>query len=329
MPPVADCWRRGGSWPRAGSRWDRPRRSSELCRRCPRYLAPDIAVRAETDLIARAAHFDAEQLSRLGAHILQVVAPEIGEALEAKRLAEQEQRAARRREFSITPDGHGLEWLRGKLDTEGAAILRAALDPLARPRPTVADGPDLRTTAQRRGDALVELARRALAAGDLPDIGGERPHVTVTIPVAALMGGLGAAQLDDGRRLSPGAARRMACDCRLIPAVLGAPSEPLDVGRSQRFCTGARRRALVLRDRGCAFPGCDLPPAWCDAHHIVSVADGGPTSLDNGVLLCGHHHTVVHNDGWDIRIAADGVPEFIPPPHSDPTRTPRRNHRPP
>jgi len=158
----------------------------------PTDLDHSIAARAEADLIARAAHFDAEQLTRLGEHILQVVAPEIGAALEAKRLADQDKRAEHRRTFTITPDGHGLEWLRGALDTEAAATLRAALEPLSAPRPNCADGADPRSTAHRRGDALVELARRALAAGDLPDIGGERPHVAVTMPLAALLAGPGA-----------------------------------------------------------------------------------------------------------------------------------------
>ncbi|CAN5332122.1 HNH endonuclease signature motif containing protein [soil metagenome] len=233
----------------------------------PAGLDPATAVRAEADLIAQAKHFDEQVLARIGAHILTVVAPEIGEALEGERLAAQERRAFARRDFRITPDGHGTQWLRGMLDTESAAILRAALEPLARPRPTCADGPDLRTAGHRNADALVELARRALAGGaqaggDLPDIGGERPHVAVSIPLAALIKGVGAATLDDGRRLSAAAARRLACDSHLIPAVFGGPSEVLDVGRTQRFCTGARRRALVLRDKGCAFPGCDRPPAW-------------------------------------------------------------------
>ncbi|MGI8528852.1 MAG: DUF222 domain-containing protein [Geodermatophilaceae bacterium] len=293
----------------------------------PADLDPGITARAEADLIGRAAQFDAEQLARLGEHILQVVAPQIGEAIEARRLAEQEARAAGRREFTITADGHGLEWLRGRLDTESAAILKAALDPLSAPRPNAADGADLRSAAHRRGDALVELARRALAGGELPDSGAERPHLAVTIPYPFLLGELGAARLDGGGRLSPAAARRMACDCRLIPVVLGGPSEVLDVGRSQRLFSGARRRALVLRDMGCAFPGCDRPPAWCEAHHIVSWADGGPTSPGNGVLLCGHHHTVVHRDHWTIQTAADGIPEFTPPPSIDPIGTPQRNHR--
>ncbi|MBA3251498.1 MAG: HNH endonuclease [Geodermatophilaceae bacterium] len=84
---------------------------------------------------------------------------------------------------------------------------------------------------------------------------------------------------------------------------------------------------MILRDKGCAFPGCDRPYEWCDGHHILGHARGGGTALGNGVLLCGVHHHVVHNDGWEIVIADDGVPEFIPPPTVDPSRTPRRNHR--
>ena len=101
----------------------------------------------------------------------------------------------------------------------------------------------------------------------------------------------------------------------------------LELGRSQRLFTGSLRRALALRDRGCAFPGCDRPAAWCQAHHILSWADGGETSLRNGVLLCGHHHAVVHRDHWTIRIALDGIPDFAPPTWIDPLRKPRRNHR--
>ena len=84
------------------------------------------------------------------------------------------------------------------------------------------------------------------------------------------------------------------------------------------------RRAMVTRDRGCAFPGCDRPPAWCDGHHIQHWADGGPTALANLVLLCGHHHRTIHHHGWQARID-QGLPEFIPPPWIDPGQTPRRN----
>ncbi len=293
----------------------------------PDEAGPDERRRAEEHLIGEAARFDPAELARLGRHILEIVAPDTMERLEGERLARDEQRAAVRREFTMVDDGHGLHWLRGRLDTEAAAVLRAALDPLSAPRPTVENGPDPRTPAQRRADALVELTRRALIGDGLPDNGGQRPQVVVTVPLRTLTEQLGHATLDDGAILSPTAARILACDCQIIPAVLGSTGQVLDLGRSQRLFTGSLRRALALRDGGCAFPGCDRPPAWCDGHHIRSWADGGRTSLDNGVLLCGSHHAVVHRDGWTIRLATDGIPDFTPPGWIDSTGTPRRNHR--
>ncbi|NUT34395.1 MAG: HNH endonuclease, partial [Hamadaea sp.] len=93
----------------------------------------------------------------------------------------------------------------------------------------------------------------------------------------------------------------------------------------RRLIDGPLSRALVLRDRGCAFPGCDRPARWCHGHHIDSWADGAPTSLANSVLLCGHHHREIHHGHWQVRIAADGHPEFTPPTYVDPARKPIRN----
>ncbi len=120
-------------------------------------------------------------------------------------------------------------------------------------------------------------------------------------------------------------ARRIACDAQLIPVLLGGGGQPLDVGRASYSIPTGIRRALIARDRGCAFPGCDRPPAWCDGHHIRHWADGGPTAITNLVLLCGHHHRTVHHHGWQTRIV-HGQPQFLPPPWIDPTQTPRRNH---
>jgi HNH endonuclease len=97
-------------------------------------------------------------------------------------------------------------------------------------------------------------------------------------------------------------ARRLACDAGLIPAVLGAASERLDVGRLRRLVTPAIRRALNLRDGGCRFPGCDRPVAWCDAHHLLSWIQGGQTCLANMILLCRRHHVLVHEYDWSIRL---------------------------
>ena len=184
---------------------------------------------------------------------------------------------------------------------------------------------DDRTAGQRRADALVEVCRLVLSTGDLPVNGGDRPQLTVTVPYDLLSKQLGTGLLDTGQRLTPTQTRRLACDAHLLPAVLGSHGQVLDVGQSRRLITGALRRALVLRDRGCAFPGCDRPPRWCDGHHIRSWTDGGPTSLDNAVLLCGPHHRTIHHSDWEIRPGPDRIPDFIPPTHIDPHQRPRRN----
>ncbi|MFC4854143.1 HNH endonuclease signature motif containing protein [Actinophytocola glycyrrhizae] len=98
-------------------------------------------------------------------------------------------------------------------------------------------------------------------------------------------------------------------------------SQPLDVGRRQRLVTGPLRRALIARDRGCVAPGCDRPPEWYEAHHLVHWANGGATSLDNTALLCGYHHTLVHQGKWTARMI-DGVPHFVPPHGSIPQGLP-------
>ncbi|MEO9222765.1 MAG: HNH endonuclease, partial [Mycobacteriaceae bacterium] len=98
---------------------------------------------------------------------------------------------------------------------------------------------------------------------------------------------------------------------------------PLNLGRTQRLVSPGQRRALIARDHGCAFPGCNRPPAWTEAHHIVHWIDGGPTDLANLVLLCRRHHRVIHHDGWTIQIGTDAHPWFLPPAWMDPSRQPR------
>ncbi|QCU78173.1 HNH endonuclease [Citricoccus sp. SGAir0253] len=115
-----------------------------------------------------------------------------------------------------------------------------------------------------------------------------------------------------------------AGDADLVPVVLGGEGEVLDVGRSRRLLTRTLRRALVARDGGCAAPGCTIPAPWCEAHHVEHGEHGGPTSVDNGVLPCSHHHHAVHAGSWGISMR-HGVPWFIAAAYQDPCQVPRRN----
>jgi hypothetical protein len=134
--------------------------------------------------------------------------------------------------------------------------------------------------------------------------------------------------LDTGVALTAAELRLLACDAGIIPAVLGSPSQVLDLGRATRNFSIAQRRALAIRDRGCVAPGCDYPPSGCDGHHcVITWADGGPTDLDNGALLCDFHHHQVHRQGWRVVLAANGYPALIPPPSIDPQQRPRQHHR--
>jgi hypothetical protein len=233
---------------------------------------------------------------------------------------------ADRRSLWITDLSDGMTRISGELDAEAAALLRTALDSLAAPMPAIDGTPDPRSPARRRADALVDFVHRALDASAVPISGGVRPHLTVTIPWPTLAGRGGpAASTSWGQPLSRATVRRLACDAAVSRIILDPASVPLDVGRTQRTVPADLRRALVARDRGCVFPGCSRPPSWCQAHHIISWIDEGPTCLDNLVLLCGWHHRHVHHHHWTIRLGADRRPELIPPPWVDHTQTPRRN----
>ncbi|MFC0248048.1 DUF222 domain-containing protein [Citricoccus parietis] len=217
---------------------------------------------------------------------------------------------------------------------------------------------DPRSLAQKRLDGLVSALTGALAltstpaqwskdgaegsmGNDRPDLGGgaSRPQVLVTIDYQTLAGrfrehqatvspeatGSLLSQAAYTGPVSPAMIRQLACDSDLIPIVLGGKGEVLDVGRSQRLFTRKLRRAITARDGGCAAPDCSIYAPWCEAHHIQHWEHGGPTSVDNGVLLCSHHHHAVHAGAWEIEVV-DGIPWFIPARYHDPTQTPRRNH---
>ncbi len=140
--------------------------------------------------------------------------------------------------------------------------------------------------------------------------------------------GVAPGEIHWGGLISPAAARRLACCAGIQRVILDPAGAVLDVGREYRTATPAQFAALTTRDGGCAFPGCTRPASWCIAHHIIHWADGGPTDLDNLVLLCTWHHTVIHHHGWDVTLGPDRLPDFYPPPWIDPDQQPRRNTRP-
>jgi hypothetical protein len=293
----------------------------------------------EATLIAEATRLNASELSRAGRHLLAVVDPE-GEEKRAEKDLDREERAAHLdRSLSITDDGLGGVRIRGRGSVEDGATLRAALLPFTKPKPkpeAEADGcgaeEDTRDHGARMWDALVKLAEHALSTDVAPASHGARPRVTVTIDAGSLREdtpGAGVGVTDDGLDISAAAVRRMACDCDLIRVLMDAEGCPLDVGRTHRLVTPAIWTALVARDRHCAFPGCTRPPVMGHAHHIRHWIDGGATSLANLVLLCGHHHRTVHHTPWQVRLAEDGKPEFLPPPKAGrpPSDWIRHRHR--
>ena len=286
----------------------------------PAEIDPDTTHQATTMLLGWAGELEAAKLRILGNRILDHVAPDIADRLDEAALAREEKRAHRNRGLTLTQPANGAVRITGTLTAEAAAIVRAALDPLCAPQPD-----DPRTPAQQRADALVEICRLALRTTELPDNGGEPPQVAVTVPYEVLTGQLGGAHTDTGERLTAETARRFACDARILPLVMGGHSQVLDAGRNRRLATGPQRRALAVRDGGCAFPTCDRPPRWCDAHHIIHWARGGATDLDNLVLLCGHHHRLIHEGHWTVRLGTDRRPEFIPPIDIDKSQRPRHN----
>ena len=261
-------------------------------------------VEAETIFVTAARDLDPWRLRIVAKRFRDAVDPD-GSLTDADRQFE-------RRRLHLSQSMDGLFYLNGILDAEGGAVVKSALDALTTP----SDGPGVeRSSAQVRADQLVEMARRLLDAGNLPEVGGQKPHIAVTASLQALRKELGAggADLDWSLPVPAETARRLACDASVSRILLGAKSEILDVGQETRVIPRALMRALIHRDHGCRFPGCDKPWQWTDGHHIVHWIDGGPTKLGNLILLCRRHHRRLHEEGWRVRMDDDGVAEFLNP----------------
>ena len=268
-------------------------------------------------LLDMAGKHDAKDLRVLGRRLLEAVDPEAADAEEARRLEAEEADALAAASFSMADDGNGTCHGRFTVPSlQGAMLAKDLKARVARElKKSSADGernagrpPSL--TRHRMGRAFVDYIETR-PAGATPKAGGVAATVVVTMDLDTLLGGLAAALLDTGSRISAGEARRIACRAGIIPVVLGGPSVPLDVGRKRRFHTEAQRLAMGIRDGGCTAAGCDAPPAMTEAHHDeVTWCEGGGTSVDKGRLLCSPHHRRIHDPSFQHSLDKHGKVRF-------------------
>jgi hypothetical protein len=281
--------------------------------RLPGEVPAEVVAMAEGQLVEYAATFGPSDLRVLGRRILDVVAPEVGEAAEARALEAEERHAAERTVLTLTPCGDGTTRIQGRMPDAAAHRLATYLDAFTSPRQGHRHGSgDARGPIERRrGEALCALLEH-LDPEKLPDHGGDATTVMVTMTLDQLRSELAAADLisSDDLRISVGAMRRLACTAGIIPVVLGGRSEVLDLGRTSRLFSRAQRKGLRIRDRRCRARGCTIPATWCEAHHVRPWALGGRTDLDDGVLLCSFHHHRAHDPTYETSRGPGGDLEF-------------------
>ena len=207
-----------------------------------------------------------------------------------------------RRRLHVSPALDGMVRVDGDLDPETGQVVLTSLRGVVASTSDRSDRSDRRTPPQRRADALGEICHQWMDGANRASVAGERPHLTVTVDLETLERGTGRrCDLDDAGRIAPEDARRIACDASINRVITAGATTPIEIGRRTPVVPAALRRAVVVRDRGCRFPGCDRPAGWCDAHHVVHWADGGSTALRNLVLLCRPHHRMVH-EGFGVRM---------------------------
>jgi hypothetical protein len=254
--------------------------------------------RAEAALVEHAATYGPRELRRLGRRILEVAAPDACEEAEGRALEREERRAAKATSLSLRRLGDGTTRISGRLPDGVADRLRTYLDAYTSPRHHGLGEGDHVPLRRRLGQALAAF----LEAADpdrMPLHGGDATTVLVTIDLETLQSQLAGIGLVGEEPISAAHARRLACTAQVIPVVLGGKSEVLDLGRSHRLFSPAQRKAMAIRDRRCRAENCEIPAAWCEAHHAAnSWTSGGRTDLNDGVLLCSWHHHRAHDPSY-------------------------------
>jgi hypothetical protein len=282
--------------------------------------------RAEAHLVRAAGEFDHQALKVLGRRVFEVIDPDAADLAEGARLEAEEAAAARATYLQLSANPDGSHSGRFKIPALHAAMLTKMLHAFTNPSHRHSTGADQPAADQpgsgerarvsrpeRLGEAFCRLLER-VPADRLPLAGGMSASVVVLLDYDRLLSGLGTAALDTGQPISAAAARQLACEAGIVPAVwrraLGSASVVLDLGRRTRLHTEAQRTALTIRDRGCSTVGCDRPAAWCHAHHDQPWSQGGPTSVANGRLLCAFHHGKAHSPGYQTTQLPTGQVQF-------------------
>ena len=299
----------------------------------PPETTPQQKQACEDTLIGDADRFTLKDLRRRAERITDQFKPrDEVDQIENASLEHREREAWRRSEFWMVDNRDGTHRGGFVMPDAQADMLRTAIEAISAPRRDHLHDHEATESyydrdldhRHRLGMGFAELCGH-LPTDELPGKGGLGATLLVSLDYETLVDGVRPATLSTGTRISASQARQMACRLGLIPQVFAGKSLPLDHGAEKRSFTQAQRRAMENRDGGCTFPHCDRPPGWCEAHHAKQPwAIGKTTNLDEGVLLCAHHHRTVHRDGWAIRFASsDGRAEFKPP-RSDVWQ---RNHR--
>jgi len=258
--------------------------------------------------------------------------------LDAAGILDRERAAREAREFRLHRLRDGRVRVVWNLDAIEGSVLAEVYDRATSPRrggprfvseneqaQRIADDP--RTTEQLASDVFFGLVTAGAEVDPAHLLGRGAPAVRVTITERDLVARKGHGRLHAGQSaISLETVERLACAQGTIPVVFDAHGRPLDVGREQRLFTNRQRIALAVRDGGCRWPGCERPPSWCEAHHIQHWArDGGRTDVADGVLLCKHHHLLLHDHHWEIeRRGAGGAEYWLIPPRSHPDPAARR-----
>ena len=297
---------------------------------------PDDEVSAES--LARAAATLLAEATTLTVEKLAARARDLRVGLDLDRVAEREQflRSKRYLHLFLQPDG--MTRLTGLLDPESAAIVTATFDAVTSPRrggprfvdPTLAAraeqiATDERTTEQLVLDAFVELIRIGTAADTNVVLGAKRPGIKLLVTDKDLRQRRGVGFIEGHTEpVSIATIERHTCTTGVIPIKFDTEGEILNLGREHRLFSSRQGIGIAARDGGCQLGDCDRPPSWCETHHIDHwTRDHGSTNTDRGILLCRHHHMLVHNNGWEIT-RTHGTTHFIPPPDIDPHQKPIR-----